>query len=234
MDLFILSQVLIFGGGLAALLLHGKFSLMKAVSAAFICLGCLLGLYVSVNSLFGETARVSFQYLSSFSISFEVDSLSAFFLVAIFLISFLATLYSYHYMTDSDKSLRVGANYFFYSLLISSMALVVTASNMLTFMLSWELMSLSSFFLVIYNYEQKENREAGLLYFVFSQVGAMLILACFGLLSGYTSDLGFELTGQIPESAKILIFILGFVGFGSKAGVFPFHIWLPPAHPAAP
>ena len=68
----------------------------------------------------------------------------------------------------------------------------------------------------------------------FSHVGAMFILASFGLLYGHTGDLGFVLTGEVPESVKILIFVLGFIGFGSKAGIFPFHIWLPHAHPAAP
>jgi hydrogenase-4 component B len=68
------------------------------------------------------------------------------------------------------------------------MALVVTAANMITFMLSWEIMSLSSFFLVIYDHESPENRKAGYLYFVFSHVGAMFILAAFGILYGYTGS----------------------------------------------
>ncbi len=66
------------------------------------------------------------------------------------------------------------------------MALVVTAGNLIAFMLSWEIMSLSSFFLVVYDYEARENRRAGYLYFVFSQVGAMFILAAFGLIYAHT------------------------------------------------
>jgi hydrogenase-4 component B len=234
MNLLILAQGLIFGGGVAALLLHKRFSLMKAVSVILIFIGCLLGLYGSVVAIYGETFQISLQYLNEYSLSFKVDPLSAFFLITIFLVSALSTLFSYHYMENSEKSLRTGVNYFFYSLLIISMGLVVTADNIITFILCWEVMSLSSFFLVIYNYEKKDNRNAGLLYFVFSHVGAMFILACFGLLYSYNGTFDFTLSAEIPESVKILIFVLGFIGLGSKAGVFPFHIWLPHAHPAAP
>ena len=118
MNLLIFSQALIFFGGLVALILHRQFFLMKALSVAIICAGCLLGLYGSVCAIYGDTAFVSFKYLNSFSLSFQVDSLSAFFLIVIFLVSFLTTLFSFHYMSNSEKAVRTGVNYFFYSLLI--------------------------------------------------------------------------------------------------------------------
>ena len=101
-------------------------------------------------------------------------------------------------------------------------------------MISWEMMSLSSFFLVIYSHESAENRKAGYLYFVFTHVGAMFVLAAFGLIYGHTGSFEFTPMAGVPETVKILIFVLSFIGFGSKAGVFPFHVWLPHAHPAAP
>ena len=137
-------------------------------------------------------------------------------------------------MANAQKALRTAANYLFSSMLIAAMALVVTANNLITFMVSWELMSLSSFFLVVYNYETEENRKAGYLYFIFSQVGAMFIFAAFGVMYAYTGDFGFASASALPDAAKMLVFILAFVGFGSKAGVFPLHVWLPHAHPAAP
>ncbi len=234
MDLFFISEILIVFGGVAALFLIKQFSMMKGSSVFFICIGCLLGLYNSISMLMGETVFASFKYLNVFSLSFKVDGLSAFFLAVIFIVSFLGTLYSYHYLSNPKKALRIAVNYLFFSLLIASMALVVTANNMITFMFSWEIMSLSSFFLVVYNYEEEANRKAGYLYFVFSQIGAMFILAAFGLIYGYTGNFAFALNGELPESVKILVFVLSFIGFGSKAGVFPFHIWLPHAHPAAP
>jgi hydrogenase-4 component B len=162
-----------------------------------------------------------------------VDTLSAFFLMAIFAVSLLAAFYSFHYMSRPQKALRTASHYLFFSLLVAAMALVVTAANLFTFILSWEIMSLSSFFLVVYNYEVDENRKAGYLYFIFSQVGAMFILASFGVIYAHGGSFTFDAAAALPESAKILVFVLAFIGFGSKAGVFPFHVWLPHAHPAA-
>ncbi|MCF8067518.1 MAG: hydrogenase [Desulfobacterales bacterium] len=235
MNHFFLAILIIASGGALTLILQKQFTFMKAVGVLGISTGCLIGLIDALFKLFNPVSHhLSFNYLNSLSLTFQIDGLSAFFLVAIFAVSLLASIFSFHYMSKPEKSLRTAVNYLFFSLLIASMALVVTASNILAFMLSWEIMSLSSFFLVIYDYQSPENRRAGYLYFIFSHVGAMFIFAAFGLIYGYTGSLGFNITAEIPETVKILVFIFSFIGFGSKAGVFPFHIWLPHAHPAAP
>ncbi|MDX2447815.1 MAG: proton-conducting transporter membrane subunit, partial [Desulfobacterales bacterium] len=235
MNSFFLSTALICFGGLATFLIWRQFVLMKIVAVSIISIGCTIGLVDAVVKLLNPGSyTASFEYLNLFSLSFQIDGLSAFFLVAIYTVSLLATIYSFHYLNNVEKALRLAANYLFFSLLIISMALVVTATNMISFMLSWEIMSLSSFFLVIYDYESAENRKAGYLYFVISHVGAMFILAAFGVLYGYSGSFLFSSGSAIPDSAKLIVLILSFVGFGSKAGVFPFHVWLPHAHPAAP
>ena len=235
MNSFTLSMVLICCGGLAALFLWRQFLLMKAVAVGFIGIGCAVGLTDALTKLLHPGSyAVSLKYLNLFSLSFQIDGLSAFFLVSIFLVSLLAAVYSFHYLNDSQKALRTAVSYLFFALLIASMALVVTAANLITFMLAWEIMSLSSFFLVIYDYESADNRKAGYLYFVFSHVGAMFILAAFGIFYGNTGSFMFADGNTMPDSAKLTILILTFIGFGSKAGVFPFHVWLPHAHPAAP
>jgi len=207
---------------------------MKSVGVLGIGAGCLIGLSDAVSKLLhGGVYSATFNYLNTFSLSFKIDALSAFFLMAIFSISLLAALYSYHYMDNAQKALRSAANYLFFSLLVASMALVVVANDMITFMLCWESMSLSSFFLVVYNYEVEANRKAGYLYFVFSQVGAMFIFAAFGVIYAHSGDFGFTNAEALPQAAKMAVFILTFIGFGSKAGVFPVHVWLPHAHPAA-
>jgi len=234
MNLFFLSIWVIGSGGILALLLSGKFSAMKTVAALVIGAGCCLGMLDALSRLMQEgSVQASFAYLNTLSLDFQIDGLSAFFLLAIFAISMLAALYSFHYMTDDGKPLRTAANYLFFSLLIVSMALVVTAANMITFLLAWEIMSLSSFFLVIHDYQTAENRKAGYLYFVFSHVGAMFIFAAFGIIYSQTGSFGFDAAGLSP-ALKVLAFVFAFIGFGSKAGVFPFHVWLPHAHPAAP
>jgi hydrogenase-4 component B len=235
MYLFFLSILLIFSGGALAIVFYRWFSIMKTIGVLAISAGCVLGLLASWSRLFHPTSAIfSFTYLHFFSLSFKIDGLSAFFLIAIFFISLLAAIYSFHYLNKPEKALQVAVNYLFFGLLIFSMALVVTAANVITFFLSWEMMSLSSFFLVIYDHQSPENRKAGLLYFVFSHVGAMFILAAFGIMYGYSGSFAFDTAATLPETAKILVFIFTFIGFGSKAGVFPLHIWLPHAHPAAP
>lgn len=114
------------------------------------------------------------------------------------------------------------------------MALVVTADNIVSFALVWEVMSLSSFFLVMHDYHKKDTRKAGYIYFIFTHVGAMCIFAAFSLAYSYTRSFHFLSFGAIPEEIKVIVFFLALIGFGSKAGIFPLHIWLPHAHPAAP
>jgi len=234
MDLFFFANLIIVSGGIIALLTWKQFNLMKTISVAALVSGCLIGFFDALSKLLkpGEfTAAVDF--LNGASLAFRIDGLSAFFLVPIYAICLLAALYSFHYLDKPEKALRVAVNTLFFSLLIVSMALVVTANNILTFMLAWEIMSLSSFFLVIYDHQSAENRRAGFLYFVFSHVGAMFILAGFGLIFGHTGSLAFA-ADTLTVPVKTAVFVLCFIGFGSKAGIFPFHVWLPHAHPAAP
>ena len=235
MDFFFLSILMMVAGSAICLVIHKHFMLMKTAGVLAISVGCLIGLINSLLQLFRPGTDVFVvSYLHAFSLSFAIDGLSAFFLVAIYFVSFLAAIYSFHYLNSPEKSLRTALGYLFFSLLIASMALVVTAANMITFMLFWEIMSLSSFFLVIHDYQKAENRKAGYLYFIFSHVGAMGILAAFGLIYGFTGSFGFDGAAGLSEWVKIIVFVLAFAGFGSKAGVFPFHVWLPHAHPAAP
>ncbi|BBO66702.1 hydrogenase [Desulfosarcina alkanivorans] len=235
MNLFFLSILIIAAGGALPLLSFRQFTLMKTIGVLGISIGCCLGMLDALSRLThdGTAAVASFAYLNTLFLSFRIDGLSAFFLLAIFAVCLLAAVYSFHYMSQPEKALGTAANYFFFSLLVASMALVVAAANMITFLLAWEIMSLSSFFLVIFDHQTPENRKAGYLYFVFSHVGAMFIFAAFGVLYGHTGSFGFDAAG-LSHDAGLLAFVLAFIGFGSKAGVFPFHVWLPHAHPAAP
>ncbi|MEW6517855.1 MAG: proton-conducting transporter membrane subunit [Thermodesulfobacteriota bacterium] len=209
---------------------------MKAGSCLVVAAGCLLGLFAALSVLpqSGDAARISLPWLHIFTLSFQMDSISAFFLLPIFIISPLAMFYSFHYMEKQEQSFRTAINYFFNAILIVSMALVACADNIPTFALAWEIMSVSSYFLVVHDFQNKETRQAGYLYFIFAQGGAMLLFAAFALVYSYTGDFAFAGFAAIPDSVKLVVFILAFLGFGSKAGIFPLHIWLPYAHPAAP
>ena len=231
-----MSLALIGVGGLAGLLLARQFTLMKVVSISTISTGCAGGLLFSLSQLFSgsQSLAVSWRWLHIFTLSFRLDSISLFFLLPIFIISPLALLYSFHYLENREKKIRSGVNYFFFAVLVAAMALVVMAADMITFLLAWEIMSLSSFFLVIYDYQKKSTRQAGYLYFIFAQGGAMFLFAACALIYSQNSSFAFAGLAAISDSLKLIVFLLVLIGCGSKAGILPLHIWLPYAHPAAP
>lgn len=236
MDTMFASLAVILAGGVAALLLCRQFTLMKLVTIATTTAGCGVGLFYSLSNLLSHAAptEMSWSWLHLFSLAFKVDSISLFFLVPIFTITPMALLYSFHYMGDKAKTTRTAVNYFFFTILVASMAVVVTAANIITFALAWEIMSLSSFFLVIFDYQVKANRQAGYIYFIFAQGGAMFLFAAFALLYQQTGSFDFSTFSTIPENVKLLVFILAFLCFGSKAGIFPLHLAKIQSGPAAP
>lgn len=236
MNSFLTALAVVLAGSVLPLLLGRRLLLIRLVGALGIGLGSLLGCIAAGRMLLAGSspAPVTLTYLTELDLTLSASPLSAFFLVAIFGISSIAALYSVHYMDDPKRAQRTAAHYLFFGLLVIAMALVVVADGMVPFLLSWELMTISSFFLVMYDHEQEENRRAGYLYFVFSHLGAMFIFAAFGLIFAHTGSLGFEGAASMTDDTKILVFVLALVGFGSKAGVFPVHYWLPHAHPAAP
>lgn len=123
-----------------------------------------------------------------------------------------------------------------YHVFVASMALIMLADDAYVFMVMWELMALSSFFLVTSNHTIPEIRRAGYLYLLIAHVGALAILLCFGVLHADTGDYTFAnmRTQQLTPFWASAAFLLALLGFGAKAGIVPLHIWLPEAHPAAP
>ncbi len=166
-----------------------------------------------------------------------IDGVSAFFLVVVFLLGFLASLYAIGYMSEYDGRRGGRAAPLFFNLLLLSMALVVSAGDMLTFLLAWEGMSLSSYFLVVFEHDRAESRRAGLIYLIATHIGTGGIFVAFLFLSQAAGSFSFN--GFIPVSmadpvTSAAAFGFALLGFGTKAGMFPFHIWLPYAHPEAP
>lgn len=203
-------------------------------------LGGILGLLFSLSVLISGAA-FSFNAGSSLpmlSISFDVDRLSAFFIFLISLISLFASIYAIGYVKHYYGKYNVGTLGFFYNIFLAGMFMVACAHNALFFLVVWEIMSLASYFLVIYEKKQAENVQAGSLYFVMTHVGTAFITLAFLLLYRSTGSLDFgvikESVGSVSPLIKNTVFVLALIGFGTKAGIIPFHIWLPSAHPAAP
>jgi len=164
-----------------------------------------------------------------------VDPLAAFFVLIISGVCGLSSVYGMGYLSAYNGRKNPGSAWCFYNLLFASMLLVVIAHNGVLFIIAWEGMSLSSFFLVMFEHEKPTVRQAGWIYMIAAHFGAACLLALLVLLSGTGLNLDFDqmLAPASPFKAGML-FILAILGFGAKAGFMPLHVWLPEAHPAAP
>ncbi|MFQ5658843.1 MAG: hydrogenase 4 subunit B [Gammaproteobacteria bacterium] len=167
----------------------------------------------------------------------RLDSLAGFFLGVIGIITVAVSLYAPDYVREyihSDYSLSVLG--FTTGLFITGMQGVVLADDAYAFMVAWELMSVSSYFLVAYEHQESANRRAAILYLLMAQLGALLILLSFGVLAAFAGDFTFEAMRdtQLTPFWAATAFGLALIGFGTKAGIVPLHVWLPEAHPVAP
>ncbi len=170
------------------------------------------------------------------SFSLTLDSLSSLFILSLSVLTLCVSIYSIGYASHYHGNRNVGLFHFLYAFFILSMVLVFTADNAIFFFLSWEIMAAVSYFLVVFESEKEENRQAGLLYVIMTHLGSACLMIAFMLMFYYTKSFGLydSAVELIPESGSNLIFILLLIGFATKAGLIPLHIWLPYAHPAAP
>jgi hydrogenase-4 component B len=169
---------------------------------------------------------------------FEVNKLAGFFIIIISLLAIPVSIYSIGYTMEfvgKYSAVKIG---FLYNLFYISMILVVIADNAILFLVVWEIMSLVSYLLVVYEHDKKESVASGSLYVIMTHIGTALIMISFLIMASYAGSLQFSRFIQIgsilPSNIRNGIFIMLFIGFGTKAGMVPFHIWLPAAHPAAP
>jgi hydrogenase-4 component B len=197
---------------------------------------CLLVAIVAGVGLFSGTETAVLPLgLPGLPFHFRLDALSAFFLLLLGAASAGISVFAAGYFRQGEGT-PPGVLCLLYHLFLAGMAMVVLADDAYVFMVMWELMALSSFFLVTTNHTIPAIRRAGYLYLLIAHLGALAILLAFGVLQANTGDYTFDnmraqtLTPFWASAA----FLLAFFGFGAKAGFLPLHIWLPEAHPAAP
>lgn len=157
--------------------------------------------------------------------------------MAIFTIVFACgAIYGAGYMKHySGRPLRNTLHWIWYAVAYVSMMLLCVVDNSIAFLVSWEIMALSSFFLVIYESEKPETIKAGINFFIQSHISVVLLTAGFMMIAAKTGTYSFEAIPRYCEQNNgMAAFLLLFAGFAVKAGFVPFHTWLPYAHPAAP
>jgi hydrogenase-4 component B len=179
--------------------------------------------------------------LPSLLFHIRFDPLAGFFAVVVGLLSLFVSIYSLGYVRHYIGKRSVTTLLTFYNLFLAGMFMVIIADDALFFMVSWEIMAGSSYFLVIFEHEHMENRKAAFLYLIMAHVGALAILLSFGVMAGLGTTQGFEVytfdsmrQAHLPIGWATTAFLLLLFGFGGKAGIVPFHVWLPEAHPVAP
>lgn len=184
---------------------------------------------------------VTFSLPSTFSFipyTFHIDLLGSVFLFIIGVVGAASSLYGASYSRHYDGVYNTAYLGLLFNAFIASMVLVVTANNALFFLVAWELMSLTSYLLIVFEHNKKEHIRAGFFYFVMMHIGATAIVGALFTLAHYFGSINFDdwRAGQsgIPVIVANIAFILALIGFGTKAGMMPFHTWLPEAHPAAP
>ena len=242
MKTLFLAMFIAYGLGAFAALVGGRKSFGRWLVALGAVLGAGAGLALGATVIAtGIPFTLFFPELLPLGggLALRLDALGAFFLVVIGVGAIPAALYGAGYTAaykDGRASLPLlGA---MFNLFLLTMSLVTLADNVLTFILMWEGMSLTSYFLVTTEAGEERTRNAGLWYIGMTHAGLGMLLAAFLLLAGGAGSGAFAdlraSAASLTSGARDAVFVLAFLGFGSKAGIVPLHVWLPRAHPAAP
>jgi hydrogenase-4 component B len=239
MSFFLAALALLMTGALISLIAGKRHRLALTAATTTIVVASLLTVVTALQVLLGqETLSYSSNWLvpgGAFALS--IDPLAAFFLLPIAILPPLAAIYAGAYLKEDAKIRHLGFHWALYCALIAGLMLVVTAANVLLFIAGWEIMTLGSFFLISYDHQHAEVRQAAWLYLLVAHFGLLLVFAFFLLAGSQCHSLNFAdfaPLAQVPPTLAAVLFLLALCGFGIKAGLFPFFVWLPDAHPAAP
>ncbi|OAI53562.1 hypothetical protein AYO44_03990 [Planctomycetaceae bacterium SCGC AG-212-F19] len=237
MTLLLVSLGTLVGSGMLALLAGRSARLATVLGVGGTIAGSVLGAIPAITVLGGGAVPALYRpwEVPYGSFALELDALSAWFLLLVLGVCSLAAVYGSEYLLAHAGEKRLGGAWFFYNLLTASMMLVLLARNGVLFLVAWEVMALASFFLVTFDDTKASVRQAGWIYLVATHLGTAFLLVLFALLGAKGGPLDFaRFTLNGLPAAPSLLFLLAVVGFGTKAGFMPLHVWLPEAHPAAP
>ena len=207
------------------------------LAALVVVINSLITSWLAFPALSGNLVELTI-YAGTFmgDIAIRVDALSAWFIVIINFTTLTGVFYGIGYLkTYNNPAPKLTLHWALFILFHLSMVWVCMLQNGFAFLLAWEMMSLTSMLLVIFDHNNAQTLKAGINYLVQMHISVVFLTIGFIWVYSSTGSFSFEaIRSFFQSSTNIWLFLVFFVGFGLKAGFIPFHSWLPHAHPAAP
>lgn len=230
------------GGAVASILLARRPHAALFVSLASVVVSGVIGCDAAMRVLLGAPTRDGLSThwpLPVGSATLTLDGLSAWFLLVIGVVSTGVAIYSWDYFRSAVRQEAIWSATALLNVLVAAMVMTVCAGDVVLFMVGWELMSLSAFLLVGFHHCDARTRRGAWMYLIAAHLGtAFGVVPVFGAFAASTGSTSFgEFAGAFDPSRTTvctILFFLGLLGFGTKAGIMPMHVWLPEAHPVAP
>ena len=220
-------------------LLNPRFIRTLSFFAVLMVVATLAGCGASGHSLLNsEVHKLNPSLMAPFPFTFSFDRLGLFFLILICAVSLPVALFSVSYVRRHYSAARQKWLWALLFLFVASMAGVVAASSGFAFLVAWEIMSLASAGLILIEGSSGDRRHNLFIYLLMTHAGTAAVIAAFLVFLPHSHSLDFAAIraagATLPPGVRIVLFLLAFVGFGTKAGIIPLHLWLPRAHPIAP
>ena len=198
-----------------------------------------IGIALSISSLGSTTSIAQFSHPVFGKSAFICDTLSSWFLIIVSILFALGSFYGRGYLAHyKTTTAQLTLHWVAFIITLAGIFVLLTTQNLVVFLLGWEMMAIGSFFAVIFEYEHPQVLKAGLNYFIQSHIAVLLITIVFAWSISVTNSTTFDglrlFFSQLSTTKQVIAMSLLIAGFGFKAGIVPFHSWLPLAHPAAP
>ncbi len=235
-ELILVSGLTAIGSGLPALVLGRRSNAGQRLCATILVVANLVGMFAVYRWwIDGPVAPLTFPSpLGSVEVGVALDGISAFFLLPVLLVTALGAIYGVQYWQQSEHPENGRRVSFFFGVMTGAMTLLVSAQDGLLFLAAWETMAIAAMFLVATEDHIEQTRKAAWLFIAASHVSTLCAFGVFAILFSINGSWEFATLKQTGTPLAMVLALLAFFGFGTKAGIMPMHVWLPSAHAQAP